>query len=132
MTIQDFDSMHALWKKVGLNLAEMNLEKKYTDQIIKLNPLSNFVAIEKKKIIGTIFGTFNGKRGWIYHLAVHPLFQKQGVGSLLLQKVEQALKSLGAKRILLGVVKLNLKALNFYKKHDYEVVNDAIWMGKDV
>lgn len=133
MKIEDFDEMYALWKKAGgLSVANLKLEKEYTEQIIKLNPSSNFVAVEGEKIIGTVFGAFNGKRGWVYHLAVHPKFQKAGLGSKLMEKVEYALKQVGAKRILLGVVKTNIQVLAFYKKNGYTKVDDAIWMGKDI
>ncbi|MDP3732906.1 MAG: GNAT family N-acetyltransferase, partial [Candidatus Daviesbacteria bacterium] len=113
-------------------VADFKTEKELVSQVIKLNPYSNFIAIKEGKIIGTVFGAFNGWRGWVYHLAIDPFFQKKGLGSLLLQKAEQALKKAGAKRVLLGVKKLNGKALAFYKKQGYIKVNDAIWMGKDL
>ena len=132
MQLKDFDSIYALWKKVDLGVNDFEKEKKQAKQMIKLNPLSNFVAVEGKKIRGTVFGTFNGRRGWVYHLAVNPSFQKKGLGSILLKKAEQALKKAGAKRVLLGVDKSNLKVLAFYKKQGYQKVDDAIWMGKDI
>lgn len=132
MTIEDFNSMYLLWQEAGLGLVDFKTEGEYATQILKLNPSSNFVALEGRKIIGTIFGTFNGKRGWIYHLAVHPAFQKRGLGSLLLQKAEQALKKMGAKRALVGVDKPNLKAMKFYKKCGYTKVDGAIFLGKNL
>lgn len=131
MEIEDFDSMYNLWKKVGLNVADYEDEKEDTKQIIKWNPLTCFVICDGNKIIGTVLGTFNGRRAWIYHLAVHPLFQKKGLGSKLLQKAEQALKKTGAKRVLLWVNKDNLKVADFYQKHGYSAVDDAIVMGGD-
>ena len=132
MTIKDFNSMCALWKEADLDVGHVKTEKEIADQMIKLNPTSNFVATAGEKIVGSIFGVFNGRRGWVYHLAVHPTFQKKGLGSKLLQKAEQALKKRGAKRVLLGVSNSNLKVLPFYKEQGYTEVNDAIWMGKDI
>lgn len=132
MTSTDFDSMYALWKEAGLGVADLETERKYFDQMIKLNPDSNFIACDGKKIIGTVFGIFNGRRGWIYHLAVHPDFQKKGIGSLLLKQTEEALKKIGATRVCLWVNKLNLKVLTFYKKYGYTEINDAISMGKNL
>lgn len=132
MEIEDFDSMYSLWKEVGLNVADYEIEKEDIKQIIKWNPVTCFVICDGNKIIGTVLGTFNGRRAWIYHLAIHPNFQNQSLGSLLLEKTESALKKAGAKRLLLGVSKTNLRVLGFYTKHGYGVVNDSITLGKNL
>lgn len=132
MTMKDFNQMYLLWKKVDLSIKELETEKEQTGQMIKLNPVSNFVAMERRKIIGTVFGTFNGRRGWIYRLAVHPNFQKKGLGSLLLKKAETALKKMGVRRVLLGIDEYNYKVIKFYKKCGYREIDDAIFMGKNL
>lgn len=132
MTIKDFDGVYNLWKEAGLSVADLKTEKEQTSQMIKFNPRSNLVAIKGEKIIGSAFGVFNGMRGWIYHLAVHPDFQKKGIGSLLLKQTEEALKKIGATRVCLWVNKLNLKVLTFYEKYGYTEINDAISMGKNL
>lgn len=132
MTIKDFNEMYALWNEAGLQLADYEIEKKQTEFMIKLNPASNFVAIEQGKIIGTVFGLFNGYRGWIYHLAIIPFFQKKGIGSLLLNKTERALKEIGAKRVMLGVDKSNIRILPFYSKSNYQEITSAIYLRKDL
>ncbi|MBI2335107.1 GNAT family N-acetyltransferase [Candidatus Daviesbacteria bacterium] len=132
MSIKNFNSIHNLWKEAGLSIPEIQKEKEEAKLILRLNSSSSFEAYNKGKLAGTILGIFNGRRGWIYHLAVHPDFQKKGIGSLLLQKAEEALKKLGAKRILLWVRKDNLGVTNFYQKHGYFSVEDAIVLGKDL
>ena len=132
MTFQDFDSMYSLWKEAGLLVADYETEKELTFMMIKLNPKTNFVVSEEEKIIGTVLGVFNGRRGWVYHLAVQPKFQKQGLGSQLLKKAEEALKKIGAERVLLGVTKSNLKVLPFYEKFGYQEATDAIYLGKNI
>ncbi len=42
------------------------------------------------------------------------------------------MKKEGAHRIHLGVAYTNLKILPFYEKHGYSVVNDALWLGKNI
>ena len=74
MTIEDFESIYALWKEASLDVGNIKCEKNSTDQIIKLNLLSNLVAFEGNKVVSSVFGVFNGRRGWVYHLAVHPSF----------------------------------------------------------
>lgn len=132
MKIEDFNEIYSLWKKAGLNLADYEVERADTKLTIKLNPSSCLVFSHGNQIIGAVLGTFNGIRGWIYHLAIQPNYQNKGLGSLLLEKTEAALKKLGAKRILLGVSINNLEVLEFYAKHNYVQVDDAITLGKDL
>lgn len=132
MRFSDFAEVLSLWEKAGLTLSSPEQELADTKITVTMNPASCLVLIKSKKIIGGILGTFNGRRGWIYHLAVHPDFQQEGYGSLLLEKVEKELKKLGAHRVHLGVSYKNLKVLPFYEKSGYKVVNDALWLGKNI
>ena len=132
MKFKDFDAMYKLWKEAGLFVADYETEKDITFMMLKLNPKTNFVISEGEKIIATVLGVFNGRRGWVYHLAVQPQFQKQGLGSKLLKKAEDALKKIGAERVLLGVTKSNLKVLPFYEKFGYQEASDAIYLGKNI
>ncbi|MBI2330381.1 GNAT family N-acetyltransferase [Candidatus Daviesbacteria bacterium] len=132
MMIKDFDEIYTLWKEVGLKIADHKTEEEEVKKMITLNPMTNFVVCDGMKIIGTVFGIFNGRRAWIHHLAVHPAFQNMGIGSLLLKKVEQALKIVGAERVCLWVDKINLKVLFFYKKYGYREMKNAICLRKNL
>jgi GNAT superfamily N-acetyltransferase len=43
-----------------------------------------FVVEKDQHVIGTVIAGYDGHRGWIYSIAVHPDHQKQGIGSDLL------------------------------------------------
>lgn len=132
MKIEDFDYAYKLWKEAGLVVESYQTEKEDAELMIKLNPQTCFVIFQGKKILGSIFGTFNGRRAWIYHLAIHPSIQDQGWGAYLLQKTLQILKKLGAKRSQLWVTKTNLKVLGFYKKQGFNQLDYLIGMGKNL
>jgi len=68
----DFDEIYNMWNDAGLSLFSYKNEKREFDQMLAINPDTCFVAIYKNRIIGSIFGTTNGCRGFIFHLAVHP------------------------------------------------------------
>ncbi len=55
------------------------------------------------KLIGTVIGGFDGRRGLIYHLAVEAAFRQQGIGSLLMDEVERRLKAKGCLKCYLMV-----------------------------
>lgn len=128
----DFTEVLSLWEEAGLEIPNPEQELEDMKIVTNLNPDSCLILVKNKKVIGSVLGAFNGRRVWIYHLAIHPDFQQEGYGSLLLEKVEKGLKKKGAHRVHLGVAYTNLKALPFYLKHGYSVVNDALWLGKNI
>ncbi len=54
-----------------------------------------YVAESQHEIIGTAFGSHDGRKGWINRLAVNPDYQRQGIARALIQTVEDRLESLG-------------------------------------
>src|SRR5258708_17565028 len=76
--ISDFPEIFSLWKKSGLLPFSKKIELEEFKMMLKLNSTSCLVLIKDNQIIGSIFGTFNGRRGWIYHFAIHPDFQHLG------------------------------------------------------
>lgn len=128
----DFPEAILLWKKAGLSIPDVKKEFLEFQYVLRMNSSSCLVLVQDKTIIGSALGIFNGRRGWIYHLAIHPDFQHQGYGSLLLKKAEKELKKKGAHRVLLCVEYTNLKVAPFYEKYGYVVINDALWLGKNI
>ena len=63
----------------------------------------------------------NSKEAQIRWMAVVPEFQKQGIGSKILEKLEEAARLLGASRIVLDARE---QVVGFYESKAYEVVFD--------
>jgi len=131
MKHSDASDCYALWKKAGLSVAPFDREMHELKTLIEKNPASCFVARCDNQLIGSVIGAYNGRRAWIYHLAVDPHYQCNGIGTQLLKKTEQALHTLGATKILLGVSYTNLKTVVFYEHYGYSVMNDAVHMEKN-
>ena len=51
------------------------------------------------RLIGTLIGGWDGWRGNMYRLAVHPDHRRMGIGRALVQEVERRLQARGARRI---------------------------------
>lgn len=132
MKLSDIKHAYQLWKKAGLNVVSYEREKLEVSNILKLNPTVCYVLEDENNLVGTVLGAYNGRRGWIYHLAVHSSYQKKGYGSKLLQKTEKALAKLGATKILLGVSLNNNEILNFYQKRDFSIMDDSYVLVKDL
>ena len=99
----------------------------------EMEPTGTFVAVDKfrNKIAGFVFGVCKPfffylqkadiKDGWIPLIAVDPDYQKKGIGTLLMQTIENYFRSKGTKEVKIEVRESNVGALEFYKKIGFEV-----------
>jgi ribosomal protein S18 acetylase RimI-like enzyme len=90
-----------------------------------------FLAVEQGIVIGTVMAGYDGHRGWLYSVAVHPLHRKQGLGAALVRFAEQALIERGCMKINLQIVSGNERVSAFYSSLGYEV-EPRISMGKKI
>jgi len=90
-----------------------------------------FVATHQEGIGGTVIAGYDGHRGWIYAMAVHPGHRKKGIASLLLSHAERRLASLGCVKINLQILKGNADVQRFYRANGY-ALEDRISMGKQI
>ncbi|MCP4351015.1 MAG: GNAT family N-acetyltransferase [Desulfobacterales bacterium] len=60
-------------------------------------------------------GGYEGHRGWINYLAVHPEYRRKGLASQIMQAIEQRIKSEGCPKINLQVRESNSELIKFYE-----------------
>ncbi len=80
------------------------------------------VATIDRKVVGWLLAEIREAEVYLMRLFVDSEYQGYGVGSKLLQSIYRLA---GNKPVTLSVLKPNLQALNFYKKHGFKVVRDA-------
>ena len=80
-----------------------------------------FVALDADAVVGTVLAGYDGHRGWLYSVAVHPAHQHQGIGSALVRHAEQALAERGCMKINLQIVEGNESVVAFYAALGYGV-----------
>lgn len=76
---------------------------------------------DEKKAQGFIVA-LGGPVGHIVTIDVSPGARRYGIGSILLEKAEQRLRTAGSQAVGLETAVDNLAALAFYKRHGYSVV----------
>ena len=82
MTMHDYDTVYALWMScTGMGLNTMDDSKEGITKFLTRNPETCFVAESEEKIAGVILAGNDGRRGYIYHTAVHPKWRRQRVAS---------------------------------------------------
>src|SRR5262245_6720356 len=80
---------------------------------------SVLVAQAEGQIVGSVIGTFDGWRGNIYRMAVHPNYRRRGIARALVAEVEKRLARQGAKRITALVEKDHPWATSFWQAVGY-------------
>jgi len=90
------------------------------------------VAEVAGKIIGSVIGGFDGRRGIIYHLAVASTFRGQGVGSRLMDEVESRLRTKGCLKCYLLVTVDNLEVEDYYRQHGWQQMDQVHIFGKEL
>lgn len=90
-----------------------------------------FVALAHDGVVGTVMAGYDGHRGWLYSVAVHPAQRRQGLGARLVRHAEQALTARGCMKINLQIVSANESVKSFYESLGY-AVEPRISMGKKV
>ena len=126
---RDREQVLALWQECDL-IHPKNDPQKDLDRKKGFGEELFLVIEEREKIIGTVMGGYDGHRGIINYLGVHPSFRGQGLGKMLLQAVEQKLIDLGCPQVNLLVWSNNSEVLKFYKKTQYSEANDIVLLRK--
>ncbi len=122
-SLDDYDSVVALWKQYPdeLGLGRSDTREEIAKKL-EHDPDLFLVAEEQGKIVGTVIGGFDGRRGIIYHLAVDPGLRGQGIGRELMNQVMSRLAAKGCIRAYLLVKPTNLDAVEFYKSIGWETL----------
>ncbi len=119
-TFRDADAraVVALWKRAGidrpwLHLAAEIREKRTRDRSLFL------VAVEDGAIVGAVMGAYDGRRGWVYHLATERRQQREGIGAALMAELERGMKRRGVAKVNLQVRHDNREVVRFYSSIGY-------------
>ena len=131
-SINDYDAALELWQRVeGLEIAEGD-ERESVASFLARNPGLSRVATDGTAIIGIALCGHDGRRGYIYHLAVDPAYQARGVGKRLINECLDGLRRAGLKRALILVADDNPRGRKFWLRCGWEEVPGPVIMGIDL
>lgn len=120
-----------LWTTAFGYDAPHNLPSLVIDKKLAADDGLFFVAMAEASVIGTIMAGYDGHRGWLYSVAVHPSHRNRGLGAALVRHAERALTERGCLKINLQLADGNEGVTGFYESLGY-AVERRVSMGKKV
>ncbi len=117
--MEDYDEVVALWQRAGLILGTSD-DRESIAHKLQRDPDLFLVAVEEAEIVGVVMGSYDGRRGWINHLAVSPQYQNHGIGTQLIQELERRLDLKGCVKVNLLIEANNAAVQLFYQRHGYQ------------
>jgi ribosomal protein S18 acetylase RimI-like enzyme len=130
--MEDYDGAIALWSGVeGVEICEGDGREEIAEYLQR-NPGLSRAAVAEGKMVGVALCGHDGRRGWIYHLAVAPEYRRQQVGKLLLDDCVSGLRRAGLKRAIILVAGDNPAGHQFWLRNGWEDIDGAIAMTKEL
>jgi len=132
MTQADYHAVLSLWKSLaGMGLSSAD-EPGAIAAFLEQNPTTALVAERAGSIVGTVLGGWDGRRGYVYHLAVAAEHQGEGIGTALMDEVEKRFCVLGAQRIHLMIYENNPASAFYEKRGWFSRGGELLLMSKDI
>jgi ribosomal protein S18 acetylase RimI-like enzyme len=128
MNFEDYDQAIALWKTIeGMGLSSADTPDAIKG-FLERNPDSCFVIEEGEGIIATALCGNDGRRGYLYHVAVHPAQRGKGYGKLLVERCLNQLKEAEIGKCHLFVMADNEIGFDFWQRTGWIKRDDIIAM----
>ena len=115
MTIEDYEGVYALWKKIkGFGIRSIDDSKEGVARFLKRNPTTSVVAEKDGRIVGSILCGHDGRRGCLYHVCVDEDYRRHRNGKRMVVFAMKALKE----------EKINKVSLIAFTEND---IGNAFW-----
>jgi ribosomal protein S18 acetylase RimI-like enzyme len=113
----------ALWEICGL-IRPWNDPGRDIDRKVVHDPDGFVVGEADGQVVATAMFGYDGHRGSVFYLAVHPELQGGGLGRALMDHIEHRLEAIGCPKVNVMVRHDNEQATRFYERLGYST--DAV------
>lgn len=117
--VSDGDELRRLWASVGFR--SVGDDDRSLARLARHNPGLVLVGAVGGRVVASALGAFDGRRGWIYHVATAESHRRQGIASKLVERIEAGLAALGCPKVSVNVGNDRDAARAFWKARGYAV-----------
>lgn len=133
MTGEDYEAVCGLWMScAGMGLNNLDDSREGIGRFLQRNPDTCFVAVTSERIAGVIMAGSDGRRGYIYHTAVHPGYRLKGIAGKLVERTMAALEKMGIHKAALVVFARNESGNAFWEKLGFTVREDLVYRNRTI
>ncbi len=125
--MQYYHEVVELWKRAGIGIGSSDTKDEVAT-VLARNPDLFLIGKKDGKIIAVVIGTFDGRRGYIHHLAVDPDYQNKGYGKIIMDEIIELFRDKKVHKIHLFIQKANKQVVDFYNNLGWEIRDDIIMM----
>ncbi len=126
----DPETIVAFWRANDISVSKTDTPELLRDAA-RVNPELFLVALDEGgAIAGTVWGNFDGRRGFVVHLAVRRDLRSRGLGRDLMARLEARFREMGVWRAHLFVERSNLGVIDYYRGCGFEIRDDLVIMSK--
>jgi len=131
LTINDYEEITKLWSRAGLPYKPKGRDSKeaITAQMTA-NPEFFLGAFEDNNLIGTIFLSYDMRKGWINRLAVDPKHRHRGIAKALIAESEEILRKRGIRIFCALIEDYNSASKELFKECGYVEHRDITYFSK--
>nr|NLI50926.1 GNAT family N-acetyltransferase [Propionibacterium sp.] len=128
-TVADAAELLALWRQAGLTIRRPETVAAELASVLALHPQLVLVATAGDSIVGSVVGTWDGRRGRVSRLATRRDWRGRGIAGALLASVEDGVRTLGGHEVDLVIDADDYPLVGFYEAHGYATA-DLIFLEK--
>ncbi|MEK5057851.1 GNAT family N-acetyltransferase [Paenibacillus shunpengii] len=131
MVIEDYEESFALWNRTeGMGLSSAD-SRESIQLYLERNQGFSQVAVNNGRIIGTLLSGHDGRRGYLYHLAVEPGFRGQSIAKNLVRHAIALLREAGIQRAHIMVLDSNEAGKAFWSRMGWTGRDDVLLRSSD-
>lgn len=131
MQPDDYDAVYDLWSHCsGVGLRSADDSPAGIGQYLRRNPTTCFVAESGGQFTGAILSGHDGRRGYIYHLAVADAYRRNGIGKALVEHALTALEKEGIRKVALVAFTDNTLGNQFWESQGFILREDLYYRNK--
>jgi ribosomal protein S18 acetylase RimI-like enzyme len=125
MSLADYPEVLALWRRTGgMGLGESD-EAPALARFFDQNPdLSPVALAPDGRIVGAVLCGHDGRRGFLYHLAVDVAHRERGVGRLLVEHCLFSLRARGIHKCNVFLFRDNERGADFWQHNGWSERED--------
>ena len=127
----DYERVVELWRCSGLSIRPAGRDSKEAFAHQLASGVQAILAYQLgSELIGAVVTTHDSRKGWINRLAVHPAWQRQGIGTRLIKDAEKHLHDQGIEVIAALIFETNIRSTAAFRKAGYVPETEILYFSK--